>query len=105
MNKDLSLLHPYPFERLAALKKSLSAPEQLAHIALSIGEPQHPAPHFVIENLIAHLHQLSNYPSSKGQPALREAIANWLGRRFSPARLDADTQVLPVSGTREALFA
>ncbi|MCP4490513.1 MAG: succinyldiaminopimelate transaminase [Gammaproteobacteria bacterium] len=105
MNKDLSLLHPYPFERLAALKKDLSAPVQLAHIALSIGEPQHPAPHFVVESLIAHLHQLSNYPSSKGQVALREAIANWLSRRFSIAQIDAETQVLPVSGTREALFA
>ncbi len=105
MNKELSLLHPYPFERLAALKKDLSAPEHLAHIALSIGEPQHPAPHFVVESLIAHLHQLSSYPSSKGQPALREAITNWLSRRFSITQLDTETQVLPVSGTREALFA
>ncbi len=105
MNKDLSLLHSYPFERLAALKKDLSAPDHLAHIALSIGEPQHPAPHFVVESLIAHLHQLSSYPSSKGKPELREAIANWLGRRFSIAQVNAETQVLPVSGTREALFA
>ncbi len=105
MNKDLSLLNPYPFEKLAALKKDLSPPEELAHIALSIGEPQHPAPHFVIENLIAHMHQLSSYPSTKGKPELREAISNWLCQRFSIKQLDAETSVLPVTGTREALFA
>ena len=105
MNNDLSLLNPYPFEKLAALKKELSPPGHLAHIALSIGEPQHPAPHFVIENLIAHMHQLSSYPSTKGRPELREAISNWLCQRFSIDRFDAGTNVLPVNGTREALFA
>jgi N-succinyldiaminopimelate aminotransferase len=75
MNKDLSLLQRYPFEKLAELKQGLQPPAELDHIALSMGEPRHPAPHFVIENLIAHLHQLSVYPSTQGQPALREAIA------------------------------
>ncbi|NNE64346.1 MAG: succinyldiaminopimelate transaminase [Gammaproteobacteria bacterium] len=105
MNKDLSLLHPYPFEKLAALKKDLVPRTDIAHIALSIGEPQHPAPHFVIENLIAHMHQLSSYPGTKGKPELREAIADWLQKRFAIKQIDADSQVLPVSGTREALFA
>ena len=105
MNKDLTLLHPYPFEKLAELKKGLSPPKHLDHIALSIGEPQHPAPHFVIEKLIAHMHQLSSYPSTKGTPDLREAIAGWLKRRFSITELNPETNVLPVTGTREALFA
>ena len=82
MNKDLSKLHPYPFEKLATLKNDLNAPADLSHIVLSVGEPKHPAPHFVIENLIAHLHQLSSYPSTKGKPELREAIASWLQHRF-----------------------
>ncbi|TNF87604.1 MAG: succinyldiaminopimelate transaminase [Gammaproteobacteria bacterium] len=107
MNKDLDRLHRYPFEKLAELKQGLQPPHHLDHIALSIGEPQHPAPHFVIENLIAHLHQLSSYPSTKGSQQLRQAIAGWLSRRFdiSPGLVDAETNLLPVSGTREALFA
>ncbi|MFV2032272.1 MAG: succinyldiaminopimelate transaminase [Gammaproteobacteria bacterium] len=107
MNKDLTHLHPYPFEKLSALKQGLTPPAQLGHIALSIGEPQHPAPHFVIESLIAHMHQLSNYPSTKGKQELREAIAGWLCRRFqvAPGDLDPERNILPVTGTREALFA
>jgi N-succinyldiaminopimelate aminotransferase len=107
MNKDLYLLQRYPFEKLAELKQGLQPPAHLDHIALSMGEPRHPAPHFVIENLIAHLHQLSTYPSTHGQPALREAIAAWLGTRFAidDDHIDPASNVLPVSGTREALFA
>jgi N-succinyldiaminopimelate aminotransferase len=107
MNKDLSLLQRYPFEKLAELKQGVQPPAHLDHIALSIGEPRHPAPHFVIENLIAHLHQLSSYPSTQGQQALREAIADWLSTRFAvaPGLIDPGSNVLPVSGTREGLFA
>jgi N-succinyldiaminopimelate aminotransferase len=107
MNKDLSLLQRYPFEKLAELKQGVQPPEHLDHIALSIGEPRHPAPHFVIENLIAHLHQLSTYPSTHGQQALREAVAAWLSVRFSikPELVDPGKNVLPLSGTREGLFA
>ena len=107
MNKDLSLLQRYPFEKLAELKRDLQPPPGLDHISLSIGEPRHPAPHFVIESLIAHLHQLSTYPSTQGQQALREAIAAWLSARFAirPDDVDPAAHVLPVSGTREALFA
>ncbi len=107
MNNDLTQLHPYPFEKLSQLKRGLLPPRQLDHIALSIGEPQHPAPHFVIESLIAHMHQLSNYPSTKGVTGLREAIAHWLCRRFqiAAAQMDPEQNILPVNGTREALFA
>ena len=107
MNKDLSLLHRYPFEKLAELKKGLQPPSNLDHIALSVGEPRHPAPQFVIENLIAHLHQLSNYPSTKGTQELREAIASWISNRFAinQALVNPEINLLPVSGTREALFA
>jgi N-succinyldiaminopimelate aminotransferase len=107
MNKDLSRLHRYPFEKLAELKQGAEPPAELDHISLSIGEPRHPAPRFVVENLIAHLHQLSTYPSTRGQQALREAIADWLTSRFAipPGRIDPERNVLPVSGTREALFA
>jgi N-succinyldiaminopimelate aminotransferase len=107
MNKDLSRLHRYPFEKLAELKQGLQPPKHLEHIALSIGEPQHPAPPFVVEALIAHLHQLSTYPVTRGSDALRETIAAWLAQRFSikPEQIDSGANILPVSGTREALFA
>lgn len=105
MNPDLSRLQPYPFERLALLKQGLQPPAELSHIALSIGEPQHPTPHFIGEALIAHLHGLTNYPATKGLPELRQAIARWLENRFKLPAVDAETQVLPVAGTREALFS
>lgn len=107
MNPDLALLHPYPFERLAKLKQGIEPATTLEHIALSIGEPAHPAPAFVVETLLAHLHGLSNYPLTKGSPMLREAIAGWLQRRFGlgDGGIDPETQVLPVAGTREALFS
>lgn len=106
MNPDLSLLQPYPFEKLNRLKQGVTPPETLDHIALSIGEPRHPAPHFVVESLISHTHLLSSYPTTKGTDGLREAIAGWLDRRFElGGNIDAGSQVLPVNGTREALFA
>jgi N-succinyldiaminopimelate aminotransferase len=106
MNPDLNQLHPYPFEKLNQLKKDCVPPAHLDHIALSIGEPKHPSPHFVTENLIAHTHLLSNYPLTRGTLALREAMAGWLNRRFGlSSQIDPATQILPVTGTREALFA
>ncbi len=105
MNPDLALLHPYPFEKLRQLKQDVEAPAGLPHIALSIGEPKHPAPHFVVESLIAHTHQLSQYPLTRGSEALREAMAGWLNRRFELGGRMTAEQVLPVNGTREALFA
>lgn len=104
MNPDLGLLQPYPFEKLAKLKAGVTPPAHLEHIALSIGEPKHAPPGFVVEELIHHLHGLANYPLTRGSDALREAVAGWLLRRFQ-AKVDPATQILPVSGTREALFS
>lgn len=104
MNPDLEKLQPYPFEKLAKLKAGISPPAGLPHIALSIGEPKHPTPRIISEGVIEHLHLLSSYPTTKGTPALREAMAGWVGRRFN-AKIDPESQILPVNGTREALFA
>jgi len=106
MNPDLSQLHPYPFEKLAALKAGLMPPIELTHIALSIGEPKHPTPGFITNAVIENLNGLSHYPTTAGTIELRRAIADWLDKRFQlNGRIDAASQVLPVNGTREALFA
>ncbi|BCX89722.1 N-succinyldiaminopimelate aminotransferase [Methylomarinovum tepidoasis] len=105
MNPRLDLLQPYPFEKLARLKAGIVPPADKPHIALSIGEPQDPPPHFLAEAVIAHLHGLAKYPTTRGLPQLREAIAAWLQRRFRLAAVDPERQVLPVNGTREALFS
>jgi len=106
MNPDLSLLHPYPFEKLAELKSGCTPPKDLAHIALSIGEPKHPTPGFITEAVIEHLHGLSSYPTTAGTLELRQAISQWLNRRFKlNGNIDFASQVLPVNGTREALFS
>ena len=107
MNPRLGQLHAYPFERLARLKAGILPPGHLAHISMSIGEPQHAAPEFVLATLRRSLDRLGSYPATAGLPELRAACANWLQRRFKlPAHsVDPDTMVLPVNGTREALFA
>ncbi len=107
MNPDLSKLQPYPFERLAQLKQNTHPPSDKAHIALSIGEPRHPTPAFIGDAIQQHLDGLSNYPITKGLPELRQAIAHWLHARFGlrAGSLDPERHVLPVNGTREALFA
>lgn len=105
MNNDLDKLNPYPFEKLLALKKGISPPPELTHIPLSIGEPKHPAPEFVTETLISSLDKLSVYPLTKGMPEFRQAVSDWLTTRFHLHMLDSETQVLPVNGTREALFS
>ncbi len=107
MNSDLHLLQPYPFTKLNQLKAAVTPPEHLQHIALSIGEPKHTPPHFVLENLIAHSHQLAQYPLTKGTTTLRESIQQWLCQRFAldEQSLDSEKNILPVNGTREALFA
>ena len=104
MNNDLQLLQPYPFEKLRQLFSDL-VPADKAPVALSIGEPRHTSPAFVLETLSANLDRLANYPVTAGLPELREAIAGWLVRRFDLPGIDASAQVLPVNGTREALFA
>jgi len=106
MNSELALLQPYPFEKIRHLLKDVE-PASKPKIALSVGEPKHAAPQFVLDALIEQLRGVETYPSTKGTDELRASIANWLSNRFDLP--DADTlaanQILPVNGTREALFA
>jgi len=104
VNPRLELLAAYPFERLARLKAGISPPGNLPHIAMSIGEPKHAPPTFVVEALRQSLGKLDSYPATIGLPETRAACAGWLGRRFG-TRVNPDTMVLPVTGTREALFS
>ncbi|MBX2859579.1 MAG: succinyldiaminopimelate transaminase [Cellvibrionaceae bacterium] len=107
MNSELQNLQPYPFQRLAQLKKGLAPPLNLKHIPLSIGEPKHAPPQFVLNVLTNHIGRSAHYPTTQGIVALREAIAKWAIKRFklAPGSLDANANVLPVNGTREALFS
>jgi N-succinyldiaminopimelate aminotransferase len=107
VNPDLLRLQPYPFEKLASLKTGLNPPADKAPIVLSLGEPRHNAPSFLVEQVITHLHGVSTYPTTRGTGALRQAISDWLVRRFGLHRdaVDPERHVLPVNGTREALFA
>ena len=107
MNPNLERLHPYPFEKLAKLKAGISVPEHLAPISLGIGEPKHPSPAFVKDVIADNLDKLANYPTTKGTDELRSAIAAWATHRFdlAPASLDPNRHVVPVNGTREAIFA
>ncbi|HEX7438741.1 MAG TPA: succinyldiaminopimelate transaminase [Caldimonas sp.] len=104
MNPLLARLHPYPFERLRALTADIVPNPAYEPISLGIGEPRHPTPEFIKEALADSLEGLARYPATAGEPALRDAIAGWVRRRYRVA-LDAATQVLPVNGSREALFA
>jgi N-succinyldiaminopimelate aminotransferase len=104
MNPLLQRLNPYPFERLRELTRDITPNPQFKPISLGIGEPRHPTPDFIKQELIAGMPALAAYPGTGGEPALRDACAGWLQRRYG-VTLDATTQVLPVNGTREALFA
>ncbi len=106
MNPDLQKLQPYPFEKLKALKENC-VPEVEGHIALSIGEPKHDAPDFVLDSINRNLNEINRYPLTKGSSELRNAIASWLTRRFklTDNALDIEQHILPVNGTREALFS
>ncbi|HFD91809.1 MAG TPA: succinyldiaminopimelate transaminase [Gammaproteobacteria bacterium] len=107
MNPGLDKLHPYPFQKLTALKEGVEPCTEQPGISLAMGEPRHAPPAFIAEEIITHLHGLSQYPVTRGSQPLREAIANWLVQRFALPRdaIDPDRHVLPVNGTREALFA
>lgn len=107
MNSRLASLQPYPFQKLAKLIDGVTPPPNKPPIRLSIGEPQHAAPSFVLEALAANLSGLSNYPVTKGSVELRRSIAAWANRRFGldDMPLDPERHVLPVAGTREALFS
>ena len=106
MNPRLDHLQPYPFEKLRKLLAT-AKPEQtgLPLVDLSIGEPKHAAPDVAKQAIIESLDALSGYPPTKGPPILRRAIADWVGRRYSITAPDPETEVLPVLGSREALFA
>ncbi len=104
MNSLLSRLQPYPFERLKQLFSTVTPNPAYAPISLGIGEPRHATPQLVLDALAKATAQLAAYPATAGLPALREACVNWMQRRYG-LKLDAATQVLPVNGSREALFA
>ncbi|HLO62945.1 MAG TPA: succinyldiaminopimelate transaminase [Azonexus sp.] len=104
MNPHLAQLQPYPFEKLRALFAGVTPNPQHKEIKLSIGEPQHPTPAFIIDALANGLKGLANYPTTQGVPALRQAIAAWCQRRYG-LELNPETEILPVNGSREALFS
>ena len=107
MIPNLKYLHPYPFEKLARLKQGITPPENKSSIVLSIGEPAHVTPSLIEQALLDHIDGLSNYPTTKGIPDLRQSISAWLAKRFNiPSKyIDPEAHVLPVSGTREGLFS
>ena len=104
MNPRLEQLHPYPFQKLRELFARVTPNPALPPINLSIGEPKHPTPQFIKDALVAGLDGLANYPITQGSDALRGAIAAWAQRRYG-VTLDPAAEVLPVNGSREALFA
>ena len=105
MNPDLQLLQPYPFQKLAKLFGEVTPNAALKPISLHIGEPKHATPQFIKDALVAGLDGLAKYPTTTGSDALRTTIANWLAGRYAIPAPNAKTQVLPVNGSREALFA
>jgi N-succinyldiaminopimelate aminotransferase len=105
MNPRLALLQPYPFEKLRLLFAGVTPNPSLKPISLGIGEPQHATPEFIKQALTGNLQGLSAYPATGGTEALKQAIAGWLMRRYQLPKVDAATEVLPVNGSREALFA
>lgn len=105
LNPRLDRLHSYPFQRLSALLAGSTPPAGRKTVSLHIGEPKHPTPAFIRETLISNLDGLSVYPATLGTDALRQAIAGWIGRRYGITAPDVATQVLPVNGSREALFS
>jgi len=105
MNPNLNLLQPYPFQRLRDLFQGLTPNPAFSHVNLSIGEPKHATPAIISEALAKNLSGLASYPTTIGVPALREAINQWLQRRYKIPALNIDKAILPVNGSREALFA
>jgi N-succinyldiaminopimelate aminotransferase len=105
VNPRLSLLQPYPFEKLRALYAGVTPDPAKRAISLSLGEPKHPTPRLIIDALDAAASAFANYPTTLGPPALREAISAWLARRHGIPPPSPGTQILPVLGSREALFS
>lgn len=107
INDRLALLRDYPFRRLNGLLKDVEPPRDVEPLVMSIGEPQHPYPDFVTEQLTKHAGLWSKYPPTNGTSEFRTAVKDWITRRYSlpPGIIEPDRHVLPVAGTREALFA
>lgn len=105
MNTNLTQLHPYPFAKMGKLLANSIPAAQYEPIKLGIGEPKHAPPEFVLEVLKQNLDKVQNYPTTNGLPELRDCIAKWLKQRFALKHIDANSQVLPVMGTREAIFS
>ena len=105
MNSNLSKLQPYPFQRLRDLFTGITPNAAYQPVNLSIGEPKHDTPAFIKQALIDHLAGLATYPTTAGVPELRQAIANWATRRYGILLLDIEKEIVPVNGSREALFA
>ena len=103
-NPRLALLQPYPFEKLRALFAGITPNPGLKPVNLSIGEPKHPTPALLKEALVAGMDGLAVYPTTLGLPAIRQAISQWIMRRYG-IQCDPERQILPVLGSREALFA
>ncbi|MDO9204434.1 succinyldiaminopimelate transaminase [Methylotenera sp.] len=105
MNPNLNLLQPYPFQRLRDLFKGTTPNVNYSAINLSIGEPKHATPHLIKDALVNNLSGLASYPTTIGSIELRTAISNWISRRYGIPAPNPDTSILPVTGSREALFA
>jgi len=105
MNPALDSLQSYPFQKLAALMNGVAPHPELKAISLHIGEPKHPTPDFIRRALAEYLAGLASYPTTLGAPSLRVAIAEWLQRRYGLKHISADNEIIPVNGSREALFA
>ena len=105
MNPLLNQLQPYPFARLREAMRDWTTPAGLQPVHLQIGEPKHATPKIITDALAASLAELSKYPLTAGLPELRQACANWTARRYQGVELNPDTEVLPVLGSREALFS
>lgn len=105
MSPRLSLLQPYPFEKLRQLFAGITPNPELKPVNLSIGEPKHPTPQLVREAMIANLDGLEKYPTTLGSEALRQSISQWIARRYDIAAPNPATEIVPVNGSREALFA
>ena len=105
MNPLLNHLKPYPFARLREAMQGIDAPAGVTPIHLQIGEPKHPTPKVITDALTASLHELEKYPLTAGLPELRQACAEWVARRYDGLSLNPDNEILPVLGSREALFS
>ena len=105
MNSLMNQLQPYPFARLREAMQGVQAPADMVAVPLHIGEPKHPTPAVITDALVASLNEFSQYPMTAGLPELHQACADWLERRYDGLKLDPESEILPVLGSREALFS